>query len=195
MRGLSSGLQREPWPGATSSRASSEVADQIHRASWLTLVPCKEGGGRWCPRSRILGWSLLLLAAAIATSTLATHVLLVSRMNSRVSDELAHEIGEFRSLAARHAKPADSQPDSVLGLRGQNPAGGAGARRRADRVGGRKDYSYQQQRLGRRTRPEPGPAGTLVRGYQADRGKRTAWNFLRGSGRGCARLTAKNSSC
>jgi signal transduction histidine kinase len=68
-------------------------------------------------RSRILGWSLLLLAAAIATSTVATHVLLVSRMNSRISGELAHEVGEFRALAARHAKPAaDSKPDSVLGL-------------------------------------------------------------------------------
>ena len=68
-------------------------------------------------RSRILGWSLLLLAAAMATSTLATHVLLASRMNSRISSELTHEIGEFRALAARHAKhAADSQPDSVLGL-------------------------------------------------------------------------------
>ena len=68
-------------------------------------------------RSRILGWSLLLLAAAMATSTVATHVLLVRGMNSRVSGELAHEIGEFQALAARNAKPAaDSQPDSVLVL-------------------------------------------------------------------------------
>lgn len=68
-------------------------------------------------RGRILGCSLLLLTAAMATSILATHVLLVSRMNSRVSSELAHEIGEFQALASRHAKPAaDSQPDSVLGL-------------------------------------------------------------------------------
>lgn len=68
-------------------------------------------------RSRILGWSLLLLTAAMATSILAAHVLLVSRMNSRISSELAHEIGEFRSLAASHAKPAaDSRPDSVLDL-------------------------------------------------------------------------------
>src|SRR5215472_631228 len=38
-------------------------------------------------------------------------------MNSRISSELAHEIGEFQALAARHAKHAtDSQPDSVLGL-------------------------------------------------------------------------------
>ena len=42
---------------------------------------------RWRPfvsaRSRILGWSVLLLAAAMAVSTVATHVLLVSRMNAR----------------------------------------------------------------------------------------------------------------
>jgi signal transduction histidine kinase len=68
-------------------------------------------------RGRILGWSLLLLAVAMAASTLATHVLLVSRMNARVSGELAHEIGEFRALEARHAKaPEDSQPDSVPAL-------------------------------------------------------------------------------
>ena len=75
---------------------------------------------RWRPfvsaRSRILGWSVLLLAAAMAISTVATHVLLISRMNARVSAELAHEIAEFQALAARRSAAADGQPDSVLAL-------------------------------------------------------------------------------
>jgi len=75
---------------------------------------------RWRPfvsaRSRILGWSVLLLAAAMAVSTVATHVLLVSRMNARVSAELTHEIAEFQALAARRSAAGDGQPDSVLAL-------------------------------------------------------------------------------
>ena len=75
---------------------------------------------RWHPfvsaRSRILGWSVLLLAAAMATSAVATHVILVSRMNARVNAELAHEIGEFRALAARRSVTRDTRPDSVLAL-------------------------------------------------------------------------------
>jgi two-component system, OmpR family, sensor kinase len=59
---------------------------------------------------------VLLLAVAMAASTVATHVLLVSRLNARVSAELAHEVGEFRALAARRSAAPDGQPDSVLAL-------------------------------------------------------------------------------
>ena len=66
-------------------------------------------------RSRILGWSVLLLGAALAASTLATHVLLVRGMNSQVNAELSHEIYEFRALAQQRA--AGSPPRvSVLAL-------------------------------------------------------------------------------
>src|SRR6516225_7213017 len=41
-------------------------------------------------RGRILGWSVLLLAAALAASTVATHLLLVRQLNARVSAELTH---------------------------------------------------------------------------------------------------------
>ena len=67
-------------------------------------------------RSRILGWSILLLAAAMGVSTVATHLVLVSRMNARVSAELAHEIGEFRALAARRGAALHAQRVSVLAL-------------------------------------------------------------------------------
>lgn len=73
------------------------------------------GPGRvpWRPltsaRSRILGWSVVLLAAGIAVSTVATRVVLVQEMNSRVHAELAHEIAEFRALEARRS--AEEAPD------------------------------------------------------------------------------------
>ena len=64
-------------------------------------------------RSRILGWSVLLLGAALAASTLATHVLLVRGMNGRVSADLSHEVTEFRALQ----RASGSRPkDSVLAL-------------------------------------------------------------------------------
>ena len=67
-------------------------------------------------RGRILGWSVLLLALAMAAATVATRIVLVRDMNARVSAELAHEIGEFRALAAKRGAARDRQPDSVLRL-------------------------------------------------------------------------------
>jgi signal transduction histidine kinase len=85
--------------------------------SWLPRVRSRAWHWRVfrSARSRILGWSVGLLAAALAASTVATHVLLVRSMNARVNTELAHEIAEFQGLAARRsAGPA--QPDPVLAL-------------------------------------------------------------------------------
>ena len=103
---------RRPWPPGLGARreqqrdgAGGDPAARLPR--WRPFVSA---------RSRILGWSVLLLAAAMAISTVATHVLLVSRMNARVSAELTHEIAEFQALAARRSAAADGQPDSVLAL-------------------------------------------------------------------------------
>ena len=60
-------------------------------------------------RSRILGWSVVLLAAGIAVSTVATRVVLTQAMTTRVNAELAHEIAEFRALEARRG--ADEPPE------------------------------------------------------------------------------------
>ena len=67
-------------------------------------------------RGRILGWSVLLLAAALAATVAATHVLLVRQMNAQVSAELSHEIAEFRALAAHRGPPAPGRPGSVVAL-------------------------------------------------------------------------------
>jgi signal transduction histidine kinase len=66
-------------------------------------------------RSRILGWSVLLLAVALAASTAAMHVFLVSHLDARVNAELTHEIAEFRALEAQHAAGTDaSAADGAL---------------------------------------------------------------------------------
>lgn len=44
---------------------------------------------------------MLLLAAAMAAFTVATHDFLVSSMNTRINNELTHEVAEFKALAAR----------------------------------------------------------------------------------------------
>ena len=67
-------------------------------------------------RSRILGWSVLLLAAALAASTVATHIFLTTQLDARVNGELAHEIGEFHALAAEHGAVKAGWADPVLAL-------------------------------------------------------------------------------
>ncbi len=67
-------------------------------------------------RGRILGWSVLLLAAALAASTVVTHVLLMRQLDTRVRAELAHESAEFRALAARRGGPARGYPGAVAAL-------------------------------------------------------------------------------
>jgi len=67
-------------------------------------------------RSRILGWSVFLLGAALAASTLATHLLLVRGMDSQVNAELSHEINEFRTLAAQQRASGSPARGSVLAL-------------------------------------------------------------------------------
>ena len=62
----------------------------------------------------MLGWSILLLAAALAASTAATYVLLIQRADHRVTDELAHEAAEFR--AARDGTDWPADPGSVLAV-------------------------------------------------------------------------------
>lgn len=64
-------------------------------------------------RSRILGWSVLLLTAALAASTVAMHVFLVRQLDGRVNAELTHEIAEFRALQAQLGGTADSGSDGA----------------------------------------------------------------------------------
>lgn len=75
---------------------------------------------RWRPlmsaRGRILGWSVLLLAAALAASTVVTHVLLARQLDSRVRAELAHETAEFRALAGARRAAAPGGAGAVVGL-------------------------------------------------------------------------------
>jgi hypothetical protein len=101
---------------ATPARTGAHTANARPRSvgwTWRPLVSA---------RSRILGWSVLLLAAAMAAFTVAIYEFLVSSMNARVTAELNHEIAEFRSLAARTGAPAgqdthDDRPTTVRSKR------------------------------------------------------------------------------
>ncbi len=110
--------------------AASRVAPEPPSAAVLppragVRLPIRPGAAaatrrRWRPltsaRGRILGWSVLLLAAALAASAVVTHVLLIKQMDTRVRGELAHEAAEFRALAARRGAPAAGVPGSVVSL-------------------------------------------------------------------------------
>ncbi|HEX9033922.1 MAG TPA: HAMP domain-containing sensor histidine kinase [Streptosporangiaceae bacterium] len=107
-----------PGPGSGSGgrRSRRGAGSQPPRRNWRTLETA---------RGRILGWSILLLMAAAVTSTVATHAFLVAAMNSRISAELAHEIAEFRVLAARNGAVSSGSPDSHDETSGQSPVPGA----------------------------------------------------------------------
>ena len=74
---------------------------------------------RWRPfssaRSRILGWSVLLLAAAMAAFTIASRSSMVGAMNARIASDLSHEIDEFNAQAGK--APAHATVLSVLHAR------------------------------------------------------------------------------
>jgi two-component system OmpR family sensor kinase len=67
-------------------------------------------------RGRILGWSVLLLAVALAASTAVTHILLVRQLDQRVRAELSHEVAEFRLLAARRPVLGPGHAGSMVAL-------------------------------------------------------------------------------
>src|SRR5271165_1982147 len=127
MRGSSEVLQTPDSRGVHILRivASSRVAPAApagpSRRTQTAGRAWRLSAARWRPlasaRGRILGWSVLLLAAGIATSTIATRVLLVQGMNAQVRSELAHEIGEFRALAARRTSTTGpGRPGEVVAL-------------------------------------------------------------------------------
>ncbi len=62
----------------------------------------------------MLIWSVLVLAAALAASTVATYALLINRADHRVTNELGHEAAEFRT--ARDSADASERQGSVLAV-------------------------------------------------------------------------------
>lgn len=82
--------------GVARPRDRMRPADRVpgrRRRDWRFFVSA---------RSRILGWSVALLAVAATATTIATHTFLVATMNHRIHSELSHEVAEFRALAARN---------------------------------------------------------------------------------------------
>ena len=57
-------------------------------------------------RTRIIGWMLLFLMAALAIATFATWRLLVSAVNTRMDEALRVEVQEFAELTVPGIDPA-----------------------------------------------------------------------------------------
>ena len=114
-------------PTVAADQAAVRAGRDGRQASAATESGHRTGRIFISARSRILGWSIALLALALIATTVVTHALLLQNMNSRINSELAHEITEFRLLATRqHAisgntdRPDDNKPatpgTTVLGL-------------------------------------------------------------------------------
>lgn len=58
-------------------------------------------------RTRILGWSVLLLAASFLIGTGATYVVLSRRADARIAAELRHEADEFAALPSGVGRPGN----------------------------------------------------------------------------------------
>jgi len=66
---------------------------------------------------------VLLLAAAMAVFTIASHNSLVNSMNAQITGDLAHEIAEFNALAARDGAIGGTEPNEATGSAApQHPA-------------------------------------------------------------------------
>lgn len=61
-------------------------------------------------RTRIIGWMLLFLMAALAVATLVTWRLLVSAVNTRMDEALRVEVQEFAELTGPGIDPASGKP-------------------------------------------------------------------------------------
>ena len=61
-------------------------------------------------RTRIVGWMLLLMMAALAVATLATWRLLVATVNDRMDGALRVEVEEFNELIGPGINPSTGAP-------------------------------------------------------------------------------------
>ena len=84
------------------------------------MTPNESSGShtwRWWPaipglsaRFRILLWCSLLVAAALATSIVATRIILVQHLATEVDSELSHEVDEVGTIALGGVDPRTKQP-------------------------------------------------------------------------------------
>jgi signal transduction histidine kinase len=61
-------------------------------------------------RARVLLGALALLAGTIALSVIANRILLLNRLDDRIDEDLAQEVGEFQRLAVEGIDPATGEP-------------------------------------------------------------------------------------
>ncbi|MFC7671941.1 sensor histidine kinase [Mycolicibacterium sp. GCM10028919] len=71
--------------------------------SWRRVLPS-------AARTRIIGWMLLLVMAALGVVTLVTWLLLVSSINARMDEALRFEVQEFSELTEPGVNPRTGEP-------------------------------------------------------------------------------------
>jgi signal transduction histidine kinase len=77
-------------------------ADEPAR-TWRSMLPS-------AARTRIIGWMLLLVMAALGVVTLVTWLLLISSINARMDEALRIEVKEFTELTAPGVNPRTGEP-------------------------------------------------------------------------------------
>jgi two-component system, OmpR family, sensor kinase len=97
---------RPPHPRRGQADPATQAGQEGRLRSWRPFTSA---------RGRILGWSVLLLAAALAVFTIVTRDSQVSSMNAQVTSDLAHEIAEFNTLAARNGAVSGTEPKEGSG--------------------------------------------------------------------------------
>src|SRR5215470_10458363 len=97
---------RSPHPRPGPAGPATQAGQEGRLRSWRPFTSA---------RGRILGWWVLLLAAALAVFTIATRHSQVSSMNAQVTSDLAHEIAEFNTLAARNGAVSGTEPKEGSG--------------------------------------------------------------------------------
>ncbi|KWX66433.1 cell wall metabolism sensor histidine kinase WalK [Mycobacterium sp. NAZ190054] len=78
-------------------------ADNPRPPLWRRLLPS-------AARTRIMGWVLLLVLAALGIVTFVTWRLMVSNINTRMDEALRYEVEEFTELTAPGINPRTGEP-------------------------------------------------------------------------------------
>ena len=107
---------------ATGGGVAAPTASPLSRPRRAGTPSGPDAGARirsWRPftsaRSKILGWSVLLLAAAMAVFTITTRDSMIRSMNAQITGDLSHEIAEFSALAARNGATGVTGPGETTG--------------------------------------------------------------------------------
>lgn len=92
---------------AAKTMPMTTVRSENPKRTWRRVLPS-------AARTRIIGWTLLLVMAALGVVTLVTWLLLISSINARMDEALRIEVEEFTELTAPGVNPRTGEPFSGI---------------------------------------------------------------------------------